>query len=62
MILAKTNTGQIVKLEKDKYLDLQTNKPLDIDPNDVIETIEVGFKLWQVVKLFISLITKLFTK
>ena len=62
MILVKTRTGEIARLENGKYLDIKTNQALAITPEQIIETIKVGFTLWQIIKQFWSLIEKLFTK
>ena len=63
MILKKTNTGQIVKFENGKFLDLKTNQEIiNITPDEIIETVKISFTLWQVVKQFIDLIKRLFSK
>lgn len=63
MVLAKSKDGQIFKVENGKYYDLQSNKVVEtVTPDQIIETIKVGFTLWQVIKQFWSLIQKLFKK
>jgi hypothetical protein len=63
MILRKTKTGGIYKFEDGRYYDLKTNKEVyNITPDEILETVKITLTLWQVVKQFIGLIKRLFTK
>jgi hypothetical protein len=62
MRIAKTKSGDILKVENGKYYDITTNKAVDINPETIIETIKVGFTLWQIAKQFINLIKSWFKK
>jgi hypothetical protein len=63
MQIAKTKQGQIFKVENGQYYDIQTNAKIqDVNPQDVIEVIKVGFTAWQILKQLYSLIQSLFKK